>query len=242
MEFIVYLFIALMGGMLTVIAPCSLPILPGYAAHLTNARRGQLLRNTLFLSLGMSLVFVLLGAFAGSIGGFLLVHKRTILMIMGFLLIIYGVFVGLSLFKPKHFSAKSSFAFGSLLGITWTGCIGPILGVILVLAAGTGSQIQGAVLLFVYGIGLLLPFFGISYWLDALPKTHSIWKILLGRVFTVRLFHRQLYLHTTHVAAGVFFILLGALFLLELQFRVSMFIAPSFTEWTFSVQEWLLTR
>jgi len=126
--------------------------------------------NTLFFILGFSIIFVALGAGAGSISGFLLRHKKIISIIGGAIIIIFAFQVMdilkipfLNYEKKAYVKQKPRGIFGALIiGITfaaaWTPCIGPILSSILILAATEETVIKGIYLLIAYSLGLGLPF------------------------------------------------------------------------------------
>jgi len=126
--------------------------------------------NTLFFVLGFSLIFVTLGAGAGSFSRFLLYHKTLISVVGGSVIIvlslhIMGLFtVPFLNFEKKVHLARSpggiigAFVIGITFAVAWTPCIGPILSSILILAATEDTASKGAVLLAVYSIGLGLPF------------------------------------------------------------------------------------
>jgi len=126
--------------------------------------------NTLFFILGFSVIFISLGAGAGTISGFLLRHKKIISIIGGAIIILFSLQVMdifkipfLNYEKKAYVKQKPRGIFGALIiGITfaaaWTPCIGPILSSILILAATEETVIKGIYLLIAYSIGLGLPF------------------------------------------------------------------------------------
>ncbi len=179
------IFAAFMGGILSFLSPCVLPLVPAYISFMSGisieklqsgALRNEVLRKTIFTSLafiaGFSLVFVLLGATATAIGSFLLAKSALFSKIAGGIIIILGLHV-LGLFKKslqflnyekrfhvKHIQAGviSAFVVGLAFAFGWTPCIGPILGVILTIAGAQDTVGQGILLLSVYSLGLGIPF------------------------------------------------------------------------------------
>lgn len=126
--------------------------------------------NTLFFILGFTVIFVALGAGAGSISGFLLRHKKIISIVGGAIIIIFA-FQVMDIFKipflnyekKAYVRQKPRGIFGALIiGVTfsaaWTPCIGPILSSILILAATEETVLKGIYLLITYSLGLGLPF------------------------------------------------------------------------------------
>jgi len=162
--------------------PCILPLLPGYLSLISGFSAKQLSEgdhkeatrkaviNSLFFTAGFSIAFSLLGAAASSVGNLLFEYKDIFLKILGFILFFMGIHMtGLLNFKTlnyeKRFSMKKikpgrlgSFLMGFAFALGWSPCIGPILAGILALAAGSDKIYQGVTLLFVYSMGLAIPF------------------------------------------------------------------------------------
>ncbi len=175
---------ALFAGLLSFISPCVLPLVPAYISfisgvsmdELRNAERQQELTLRLMISSllfigGFTLVFVLLGATATFVGGFLLKNLGIISKIAGVVLIIFGLHVAGLIKIPflnyearfqtgsKPSSAIGAIFVGSAFAFGWTPCIGPILGGILAIAGSQETVGQGMLLLLVYSLGLGIPFF-----------------------------------------------------------------------------------
>lgn len=169
---------ALIGGLLTFLAPCTLPLIPAYIAFIggssadgggTTFSRKRLFMNALFFVLGFSVVFILFGLASGSIGKFLVMHRLLISQVGGVLICLFGLSLlglfprmkGFSYRPPAFVSAGSpfgGFSLGFLFALGWSPCLGPILGTILVLAGTSGTAFSGATLLATYSLGLAIPF------------------------------------------------------------------------------------
>lgn len=171
--------IAFMAGVLSFLSPCVLPLVPSYLSFVTGMsledlqegfdRRRVLTHAALFVS-GFTLIFVLLGASATFVGSFLLYNSDWIARIGGAIIIVFGlhlmgVFQLLPLLKEKrvHLGNKpagyvGTVAVGVAFGAGWTPCIGPVLGAILTMAASHEQLGTGMLLLFVYSMGLAIPF------------------------------------------------------------------------------------
>jgi cytochrome c-type biogenesis protein len=181
-------WIAFSAGALSFSSPCVLPLIPSYVTYITGLTFGQLqeehlgarARLTVFLHtlvfiLGFSVVFVSLGALVGlASNAFQMYFREGLSWVQrggGLLIFLFGVHLtGLFHFgvllgekrlkipnKPKGF--LGTFLVGVVFAAGWTPCIGPILGSILALAAGTGGSVgQGVALLSVYSAGLGIPF------------------------------------------------------------------------------------
>lgn len=177
-------FGAFIAGLFSFLSPCVLPLIPSFityitglsfseiqAEHPTHEVRKQTIFHTLLFIAGFTFVFVLLGASATFIGGFLQDHMDTIRKVGGVLIIIFGVHVtGLVpinlLLGEKRVTVHrkpagylGSFVVGVAFAAGWTPCIGPILASILMVAATEGTVSRGVLLLFIYSMGLAIPFF-----------------------------------------------------------------------------------
>ncbi len=163
-------------GILTFVSPCILPMLPIYFSYLAGAavneeaRPNRLVLNSAAFVAGFTIVFVLLGATATTLGSFLKEHIDSFRQISGIIMVILGLnFMGwlqLSFLNAdKHLNYDlhnlnfvRSVVFGMVFAFGWTPCVGVFLGSALLLAGTTGSITQGILLLLFYSIGLGLPF------------------------------------------------------------------------------------
>jgi cytochrome c-type biogenesis protein len=184
MEEIVTYPAALLAGFISFVSPCVLPVIPGYLSFISGVsmeemqsreNRGEVTRkvaiNSLFFVMGFSLVFILLGWTASSVGRFLLSYLHIFNKIAGVVLVIFGLHVmGILRIRflnyEKRFQARTkpigvwgAFLIGLAFAFGWTPCIGPILAGVLTMAAQSESQWQGVGLLTVYSAGLGIPFF-----------------------------------------------------------------------------------
>jgi cytochrome c-type biogenesis protein len=172
------LFFAFGGGLVSFLSPCTLPLVPGYLSYITGLSAEELKDRshtntvvgaaTLFV-LGFALIFVALGATASYFGHLLQPHVATLIRVAG-AFIIFMALVMLGVFRIPLLAMEKRFQLGRELGIWsafplgmafafgWTPCIGPVLSAILAAATTDGSAQKGALLLFVYALGLGLPF------------------------------------------------------------------------------------
>ena len=165
--------------------------------------------NSITFILGFTLVFVMLGAAATSVGRLLREYKGLIGQIAGAIIIIFGLHLtGIlkisALYADKRLhsvgagkSAWGSFLVGFAFAFGWTPCIGPILAAILTIAASQRTVSKGILLLAIYSLGLAVPFLLTSLGIDRFLAFY-------GR------FRRHL--HAVEVASGVLLIVIGALF------------------------------
>ena len=174
-------------GALSFLSPCVLPLLPGYLSMMSGYSAAELnegststrkmLRVTLLFVAGFTVVFVALGATATSIGRNLLRNQDTFTVIGGWFVIVMGVFLAVTAVwtprfmmplmqerrvevRPSRLGSWAPPIMGAAFGFGWTPCIGPTLGAILALAASseTATVAEGMFLLFVYSLGLGVPF------------------------------------------------------------------------------------
>lgn len=160
--------IVFLEGVITFISPCLLPMLPVYISYFA-AGEGKgsknVIKNAALFVAGFTCVFVALGVFAGSVGGFLVKYQVAVNIVTGLLVFVFGLsylgvlrlpsFVGKA---STSLNGKSAFLFGLAFSLGWTPCIGAFLGSALLLASHQGSAWQGIIMLLLYSAGLGIPF------------------------------------------------------------------------------------
>jgi cytochrome c-type biogenesis protein len=165
------------AGFVSFASPCVLPLVPAYLGFVSGVGMGEGKGNrmavvvpTAIFVLGFSLMFAALGAGAGLFGDVLIEERRNLeiaggifIVLMGLLLLGKGVPGALMQERRLHIAARpatvvGSFVAGLAFAVGWTPCIGPTLAAALTIAAGAGGAATGASLLFVYSLGLGLPF------------------------------------------------------------------------------------
>jgi cytochrome c-type biogenesis protein len=169
--------VALLAGLVSFASPCVLPLVPGYLGYvsgltgvdLQKRKRGRLFAGIGLFVLGFSVVFMLIGAVFGQLGAWLKGPDAAwITQLLGVVVIVLGIVFlgGFSWFQNEakiHAKSPSGLWGAPVLGITfglgWAPCTGPTLGAVQALAFTDGSSaVKGAVLTFVYCLGLGLPF------------------------------------------------------------------------------------
>ena len=172
---------ALFAGLLSFLSPCVLPLVPTYLLYL-GGERGRPLFNAVFFVLGFSMVFVLLGLPFTLLGSLLLEYRQTLGKVGGIAMMLFGLYlIGLRpAFLVRRLSLQyrgdpsrpwGAFMLGGAIGVSWTPCIGPILGGILTLtASGAGFPF-----LLAYVAGLAIPFLLVALLADKA-------KVVLKRV------------------------------------------------------------
>ena len=191
--------IAFLEGIITFVSPCLLPMLPIYITYFANGEnnRFKTLKNAIGFVAGFSLVFITLGAFAGTIGSVLQQDKAIVNVITGSIVALLGLnFLGILKIgflnktkKMDYVSHKNnmftSFVFGVVFSIGWTPCVGAFLGSALMLASERGSSMQGVFMLLVYSLGLGVPFIISALIIDKLKATFAFIKkhyLLINRI------------------------------------------------------------
>jgi cytochrome c-type biogenesis protein len=172
--------VALLAGVLSFLSPCVLPIVPPYLAYMSGISMRELTEKgpgankavvpALFFVMGLSTLFLFLGFTASSLGRLFLEHRELFAQVAGGVVIVLGLhFLGVfrigilqreARLDPgdRGGSAFGAYVLGLAFAFGWTPCIGPILGMILTLAATEESVARGTGLLGVYALGLGLPF------------------------------------------------------------------------------------
>ena len=179
--------IAFLEGIITFISPCLLPMLPIYISYFAgggerSARRT--LTGALGFVAGFSVIFVILGALAGTVGSFLREHQTAVNVVSGLIVIFFGLnFLGvfkLNLFRgSRHNVIKedmnffSALVFGVVFSIGWTPCVGAFLGSALMLASQQGHVLQGMGMLLAYSLGLGIPFILSAVLIDYLKSAFN---------------------------------------------------------------------
>jgi cytochrome c-type biogenesis protein len=168
---------AFVAGLVSFLAPCVLPLVPGYLSAVSAVdadrlgERGSARRvvvSSIPFVLGFTVFFVALGIGAALVGGRLVTNQLLLEKVAGFILVVFGLaFMGLLPWPERLLGAGlvqgarsrgSRMLLGGAFAVCAAPCIGPVLASILVLAGSTESALQGAALLGVYSLGLAVPF------------------------------------------------------------------------------------
>jgi cytochrome c biogenesis protein CcdA len=208
--------VAFLGGVLSLLAPCSALLLPAFFAYAFTSRT-QLLGRTLLFLAGLCTVFIPLGLGASLVAALLLDYRSTTILVAGILLVGFGVLElvggGFSVLPARLAgrvrlgqSAASVYATGLVYGLAGF-CAGPSLGAVLTVAGSSANPALGAALLFTYALGAAAPVFVIAWLWDRYDLGHSGW--LQGRILRLG----PLAVHSTNAMAGTLFILLGVSFI-----------------------------
>lgn len=182
--------ISFLEGIITFISPCLLPMLPIYISYFAGGGERST-RKTLSCAagfvLGFTLVFVAMGALAGTLGSFLTRYQQAVNIISGLVVIFFGLnFLGVLKINLFHGSQKtmdtgnmsffSAILFGIIFSLGWTPCVGAFLGSALALASQQGHVLTGTLMLLCYSLGLGIPFFLSALLIDQLKGTFNFIK------------------------------------------------------------------
>lgn len=204
---------AFVAGLVSFLSPCVLPLIPGYLSFMTglstseladeNRPAAKVMGPALLFVLGFSIVFVGMGASASVLGQFLTDYRSVIEKVAGVVVVLFGIFMlgiikvpGLygearaDMGKSRSFGGAAALIMGMAFAAGWTPCVGPILGSILALAGSTGSVGYGALLLFVYSLGLGVPFLVVAFLFGRItPLLHwlNMRSLVINRVAGVLL-------------------------------------------------------
>jgi cytochrome c-type biogenesis protein len=239
---------AFLAGFLSFLSPCCLPVLSAYAAYSAQVQRERLVTTTLAFFAGVATTMVILGATATALSQLLFRYLPVLTTIGGVVIIGFGVmsllgkgFAGVQLAGRPGAGPLGAYAFGATFALGWTACVGPILGALLTLLATQGmAVIQGALLAFIYALGLGTPLIVLASFLSRRERDSRLWRILRGRGFTLRIAHTELHLHTASIASGLLLIVIGLLLATgQLAVFSQWALRSPLTQWVLGAEEWL---
>jgi cytochrome c biogenesis protein CcdA len=233
-----------LGGLLSLLSPCSALLLPAFFAYAFQSR-GELVGRTAVFYLGLCATLVPLGMGISAVSSLVYGHRSTLIIVSGLVIIVFGIVQlvgGAFAFGPverlrgriKGDSIVTTFCLGAVYGFSGF-CSGPILGAVLTVAASSGSALRGAGLLATYAAGMAAPLFLMALLWDRLDLGRRRW--LRGREFSCG----RLRFHTTNLLSGLMFVAIGVLFIafegtsgLE-----SLYASGGATDLAFSVERWV---
>ncbi len=179
--------ISFLEGIITFLSPCLLPMLPIYLSYFAGGGERTTKKTLLGVSgfvLGFSLVFMALGALAGTLGSFLVKYRAWVDLIGGLIVVAFGLsYMGvfeLKLFrgirgglKKRDMGFLSALVFGIIFSLGWTPCVGVFLGSALMLASQQGHVLEGTLMLLCYSLGLGIPFLFSAVLIDKLKSAFN---------------------------------------------------------------------
>ena len=200
--------ITFLEGIITFISPCLLPMLPIYISFFAGGKvaesKYKALKNSISFVIGFTVVFVILGVFAGTLGRLLMRYQTAVNIVSGVIVIVFGLnFIGIfkipllnKTFKlsteTKDLGIVSSFIFGIVFSIGWTPCAGAFLGSALMLVSQQGSVTDGILMMLCYSAGLGIPFVFAAVLIDKLKaafnfikKNYGVINIISGSMLVI---------------------------------------------------------
>lgn len=207
--------VVFLGGVLTLLSPCSALLLPAFFAYAFQG--GRLVRRTMIFYAGLATTLVPLGAGISAVSALFYGERQTLILVAGLLIVGLGVFqilgggfgvgpVARLQSKIRGRGAPSTYALGAVYGFAGF-CSGPILGAVLTVAASSGGAAAGAGLLAVYALGMAAPLLALATLWERFDLGSRRW--LRGK--EVRL--GPLRVHTTNLFTGLMFVALGTVFI-----------------------------
>ncbi|WP_042356168.1 cytochrome c biogenesis CcdA family protein [Bacillus rubiinfantis] len=199
----VNIFLALGAGFLSFISPCCLPLYPAFLSYITGMSVAELqsenallqkrsLLHTIFFLLGFSIIFIAMGFATSFIGTFFTQYKDLIRQLGGIFIVFFGLVI-VGVFKPEFMmkdrriefkNRPSGYVGSALIGMAfsagWTPCTGPILTVVISLAAVNPGS--GMLYMIAYVLGFAIPFLILSFFIGRLKwiKKHSVKIMKIG--------------------------------------------------------------
>ncbi|WP_066640132.1 cytochrome c biogenesis CcdA family protein [Desulfolucanica intricata] len=184
--------LSFLEGIITFISPCLLPMLPIYFSYFAGqhdeGKKKVVVTNAIGFVSGFTLVFVSLGAFAGTVGSFLREYSTAVNIVSGTVVILFGLnfmeviripFINTNrqlTMRSTNVRFLSSVLFGVIFSIGWSPCVGAFLGSALMLAAYSGESLKGVLMLFCFSVGVGIPFVTSAILIDRLKSTFDFIK------------------------------------------------------------------
>ena len=238
--------VSFLGGLLSLLSPCSALLLPAFFAYAFQTR-GELVGRTAVFYVGLCATLVPLGMGISAVSALVYGHRSTLITVSGLLIIAFGVLQLLGggfAFGPierlrggiKGNTLVATFFLGAVYGFAGF-CSGPILGAVLTVAASSGSVLRGAGLLATYAAGMAVPLFCMALLWDRFDLGHRRW--LRGREISLG----ALRLHTTSLLSGLMFIVIGVMFIVfeGTSGLEGLYASGGATDLAFSVERWVKT-
>lgn len=200
------------AGFISFFSPCLLPMIPAYIMYITgvdleedlNKRKMKALIRTLFFVLGFTVVFMIMGSSASLIGKIFSQNRSLFLKVSGIIIVLFGLNM-MGILKLRFLSGEkrvkspkkitngfSSFLMGMAFAGGWTPCFGPVLASILIMAGGSGTLQDGVLLLFIYSLGMAIPFIFTALfinvfikWMEKYEKFMKYMPIISGMILII---------------------------------------------------------
>ena len=202
------LFLALGAGFLSFISPCLLPLYPAFLSYITGMSVAELkeenamfrrrsMMHTLFFLIGFSSIFIALGFGSTFVGQFFKDYQELIRQVGAIFIVLFGLVIA-GVFTPEFFMKERRFEFknrpagfigtilvGMAFAAGWTPCTGPILGMVLGLAATNPGS--GVIYMSAYALGFAVPFFVLSFFIGKMNwiRKHNLKIMKIGGILMI---------------------------------------------------------
>lgn len=218
----VSLLVAFIAGIVTILSPCLLPLLPAFFSY-TFKEKTKITFMTLIFFAGFTSMFIAMGLVAAFFGiasllilqenySFFIQIAGAILILFGFMALAGTGFSGILIRKKTAHDSFGVFLYGVLFALGWTVCIGPILAGVLSMAALFHNYFTAVLLMFFYSLGMFVPVFLFSYFYD----THHWEKLpwIQGKMYSFSFRNKAYSIHTSNLISGVLFLAVGIFFII----------------------------
>lgn len=199
------IFTAFVHGIISFFSPCAIPLIPSFVALLVSEKGMKSFWRIIGFFVGLSITFSILGALSGSIG--VLVNRSLMRYVAGSLILLMAVLFlfEVQIFKVRSFNLYrfrsggfvSGIVIGVGIGLVWIPCASPVLASILVIASTKTSVSKGALMLFVYSLGISIPFLSVGG--------------IVSKVFTKVSFKRPVFERILKYASSILLFIIGVL-------------------------------
>lgn len=196
---------AFLGGVLTLLSPCSAMLLPAFFSY-AFSRPSSLMTSTGVFYVGLITTLLPLGVLAGSVGALMGTHRETFVAVGSVVVIILGIIMLLGVEIPLPGTSRSAggsslvavYVLGTMYGLAGV-CAGPLLGMVLTMAALSGQAITGGITMLVFALGMVIPLLVLSFLWSRLPAIQRLvrprgitvgrwsnsWSTVIGGVLTI---------------------------------------------------------
>ncbi|HUH53722.1 MAG TPA: cytochrome c biogenesis protein CcdA [Microbacteriaceae bacterium] len=198
-------FGAFLGGILTLLSPCSVMLLPAFFAYAFSSP-AQILARTGIFFLGLATTLVPLGMLAGSLGQLIQQYRSEVVLVASIIVIVLGFVMLLGIPIPglanvqgaSSTSIISVYALGTIYGVAGV-CAGPLLGAVLTVAGATGNPLFGGLLLLFFAAGMAFPLLLLALLWQRIPAVQKLvrprevkigrfrntWTAIIGGALTI---------------------------------------------------------
>lgn len=215
--------IAFLAGILTLLSPCILPLVPAFFAYTFKEKR-EITKMTVLFFIGFTVIFSLLGLIASELGIISTASFQTripaVILIAGVLMVGLGISTilgfGFSGFRIKKEGGPKSLwgviLFGGLFALGWTACVGPILSGVLLMSSVFQNYLTALFLMVSYSLGIFVPLLIISLLYDKYGLKDS--RFIKGSELNITFFGKTIRINSVKLISGLLLIFMGVIFII----------------------------